>query len=458
MDRAAGDRILFAERALLPGGWADNVRVTIGGDGAIRGVAVNAARDGAEDAGGILLPGMPNVHSHAFQRAMAGLAERGSEQGDSFWTWRQVMYDFLAVLSPEQVRDIAAQLYVECLKAGYTSIAEFHYLHNDTDGRPYADPATLSQAILEAQGETGIGLAHIPVLYMRGGFDDRPLKGGQTRFATTPDGVAKLLSDLKPGPDVRLGAAIHSLRAVGEGPMRELLAALDGIDPTCPIHIHAAEQPLEVEDSLAATGRRPVEWILDEMPVDGRWVFIHATHMTDAETKRLAASGAVAGLCPTTEGNLGDGFFNLETYLRAGGRFGIGTDSHVSIDPREELRWLDYGQRLRTGKRSVDLGEAHVGARLWRAALAGGAQALGRDCGRIEEGVRADLVVLDPDHPSLYGRDGHMILDALVFTSHGNPVRHAMVGGKWQVRDGRHPAEERVAARYRRTLSQLLNR
>jgi formimidoylglutamate deiminase len=256
--------------------------------------------------------------------------------------------------------------------------------------------------------------------------------------------------------DQRLGLALHSLRAVGAGPLAEAVAGWTARDAAGPIHIHAAEQPLEVTDSLAATGRRPVEWLLENAPVDRRWCFIHATHMTEEEARGLARSGAVAGLCPSTEGNLGDGFFRLETFLTAGGAFGIGTDSHVSIDPREELRWLDYGQRLLTGQRSFEAGNPHVGARLWQAALAGGAQALGRPCGALKVGAKADLLVLDTDHPSLWQRDGDRLLDALVFARQGgNPVRHVMVGGRWVIRDGVHPEAEAIAQRYRSAVTDL---
>ncbi|MDE1150679.1 MAG: formimidoylglutamate deiminase [Azospirillaceae bacterium] len=450
---------LFADHALLPAGWARNVRFTLGADGLIQAVTVDSQpAPGDERLAGTVVPGMPNVHSHSFQRAMAGLAERCNAKGDSFWTWREIMYAFLERLTPDQVRAISAQLYVEMLTAGYTAVAEFHYLHNDADGHAYLDPATLSWSILEAGAEAGIALTHIPVLYMRGGFDDRPLKGGQRRFAGTPDSMMTLVDTLAPSlkVDQRLGLALHSLRAVGPGPLAETVAGWTARDAAGPIHIHAAEQPLEVTDSLAATGRRPVEWLLENAGVDRRWCFIHATHMTAEEAQGLARSGAVAGLCPTTEGNLGDGFFRLETFLKAGGAFGIGTDSHVTIDPREELRWLDYGQRLLTGQRSFEAGNPHVGARLWQAALAGGAQALGRPCGALAVGAKADLLVLDNDHPSLWCREGDRLLDALVFARQGgNPVRHVMVGGRWAVRDGMHPKAEAIAHRYRAAVAAL---
>jgi formimidoylglutamate deiminase len=442
-----------ADRAFLPSGWAENVRLTIDDHGTLSSVEPDGPAEGAERIAGIVIPGMANLHSHAFQRAMAGLAERAEGVGDSFWTWRQVMYGFVDRLGPDQVRAIAAWLQVEMLKAGYTAVAEFHYLHNQPDGMPYGDPSTLSAAVIEAAGESGIALTHMPVLYMRGGFDGRALSGGQARFAIDPDRILGLLDALAPlgGREIGFGLAIHSLRAAAVTPIRETLAGW----PQGPVHIHVAEQPLEVEECLATHGARPVAYLMGEIGIGPRWCLVHATHITPTETRALAASGAVAGLCPSTEGNLGDGFFPLETFLQAGGRFGIGSDSHVSIDPREELRWLDYGQRLVTGRRSMDLGAGSIGARLWRAALDGGAQALGRDCGRIAVGARADLLVLDPDHPSLFGRSGDRILDSLVFAHQGNPIRHVMVGGTWVIRDGAHRAETAIAARYRAAITHL---
>jgi formimidoylglutamate deiminase len=452
---------LWAETALLPEGWAAGVRLEIDAAGDIAAVQAGASAAGAERLAGVVLPGMPNVHSHAFQRAMAGLAERLEPGEASFWTWRAVMYRFLERIGPEELQAIAAQLYVEMLEAGYTAVGEFHYLHHRPDGRAYDDPAELSWAILQAQRATGIGLTHLPVLYLAGGFGGAPPEAGQRRFLHDPGGFARLLEALRAAfagdPDLRLGIAPHSLRAVPDEALRDVVDMLDRIEPDAPIHIHVAEQAKEVRDCLEWCGRRPVAHLLEVAPVGRHWCLIHATHMDDDETAALARSGAVAGLCPTTEANLGDGAFDLAAWLDAGGRFGIGSDSHVSVSPVEELRWLEYGQRLTTLRRLVaaSAAEPHCGARLWRTALAGGAQALGRRIGELAPGCRADLIRLEADHPRLYDRTGDLLLDALVFSGNANPIRDVMVGGRWRVKDGRHVDRERITKEYRRTIARL---
>lgn len=462
---------LFAESALLPDGWAQDVLFETAGDGSLARVTPAAAGTPAAAkaprAAGPVLPGMPNLHSHAFQRAMAGLTEQAGQGGsggdDSFWTWRQVMYGFVARLTPEQVQAIAAQLYVEMLKAGYTAVGEFHYLHHGPDGRPYADVAEMSERILAAAQATGIGVTHLPVLYRHGGFGGQPAGSGQRRFLNDTDGFLRLINRLlqrhRSNPQVRIGIAPHSLRAVTAEMLKEAVAGLDALDAQAPIHIHIAEQVKEVEDCRAWAHQRPVEWLLHHQPVGPRWCLVHATHMTDAEAARLARSGAVAGLCPTTEGNLGDGFFKAPEYLRHGGIVGIGSDSHISVSPFEELRWLEYGQRLLHRRRNVlaDGGNESpsVGAALYRAALAGGARALGRPIGRLASGCRADLVVLDQALPTLLGKTGDVLLDAAVFAGNANPVRDVMVGGRWVVAEGRHVAEQAVLKRYRAALAEL---
>ncbi|MEX1206770.1 MAG: formimidoylglutamate deiminase [Dongiaceae bacterium] len=459
---------LFAESALLPEGWARDVLFEIAADGNLAAVTPDAAGGDparhAARAAGPVLPGMPNLHSHAFQRAMAGLTERAGGAGeDSFWTWRRVMYDFVGRLTPSQVEAIAGQLYVEMLKAGYTAVGEFHYLHHDADGRPYADPAEMSERIVRAARATGIGLTLLPVLYACGGFGGRPAGPAQRRFLHDLDGFLALVRGLidRHGrdPQLRVGIAPHSLRAVTPELLAGAVAGLAGLDAAAPVHIHVAEQTEEVEECVAWSGQRPVEWLLDHAPVDARWCLVHATHMTETETGRLAASGAVAGLCPTTEANLGDGLFPARDYLRQGGAFGIGSDSHVSVSPVEELRWLEYGQRLVHRRRNLLAGgtpeSASVGASLYRAALAGGARALGRPIGRLAAGCRADLVVLDAERPTLVGKAGDALLDALVFAGNDNPVRDVMVGGRWLVEEGHHVAEHAVLARYRAALAEL---
>ena len=453
---------LFAETALLPDGFANGVRLEIDARGDLVAAAVGAEAAGAERLPGVVLPGMPNLHGHAFQRAMAGLAERLAPGEASFWTWREVMYRFLERIGPEELVAIAAQLYVEMLEAGYTAIGEFHYLHHAPDGRPYADPAALSWAILEARATSGIGLTHLPVLYVTGGFGGAPPEAGQRRFLHDLEGFAALLEALAPRlgaePDLRLGVAPHSLRAVPDRALCEMVGLADAIDAEAPIHIHVAEQAKEVRDCLEWCGARPVAHLFDTVEIGPRWCLIHATHMDDGETETLAGSGAVAGLCPTTEANLGDGLFHLSDFLAAGGRFGIGSDSHVSISPVEELRWLEYGQRLGTLRRLIAASEEQpqCGARLWQAALAGGAQALGRRIGRLAPGYRADLIRIDDQHPILAGRRGEVLLDSLVFSGNANLVRDVMVGGRWLVRDSRHLRRDVIAAAYRASVARLV--
>jgi formimidoylglutamate deiminase len=453
--------VLWAEAALLPAGFADAVRLEVDARGDVSAIEAGAAPADAERLSGVVLPGMPNVHSHAFQRAMAGRAERLATGEASFWTWREVMYRFVERIGPDDLRAIAAQAYVEMLEAGYTAVGEFHYLHHQAGGRPYADPAELSWAILEAQQASGIGLTHLPVLYMAGGFGGRTAEEGQRRFLHVPESFADLLARLVPrfaaDPDLRLGLAPHSLRAVPDQALGSVSVLTDTIDAAAPIHIHVAEQVKEVRDCLEWCGARPVRHLFDTAAVGPRWCLIHATHMDEVETDMLARSGAVAGLCPTTEANLGDGLFNLGGFLEAGGRIGIGSDSHVSISPIEELRWLEYGQRLSSLRRLIAASaeQPHCGARLWRDALAGGAPALGRRIGRLEVGYRADLIRLDSAHPVLAGSRGDALLDALVFSGNVNLVRDVMVGGRWLVRDGRHIRRDETAAAYRAALRRL---
>ncbi|MEE8500601.1 MAG: formimidoylglutamate deiminase [Kiloniellales bacterium] len=450
------ESLLFAERVLLPDGWARDVLFEIGAEGSFTSVTANAEAGAAPRAAGVVLPGMPNLHSHAFQRAMAGLAERAGPNEDSFWTWREVMYGFVRALTPEQVEAIAAQLYVEMLKAGYTAVGEFHYLHHAPDGRPYADLAEMSHRVIAAAKTAGIGITQLPVLYGYGDFGGQAAGEGQRRFLNDPDRfltlVQELLKEYRGDPQVRIGIAPHSLRAVTAETLSAAVSGLDALDAEAPIHVHIAEQNKEVHDCIEWSGERPVEWLLRNAALGPRWCLIHATHVTEEEATRLAKSGAVAGLCPTTEANLGDGVFPAPAYLAAGGAFGIGSDSHISVSPVEELRWLEYGQRLTLKARNLLAGGAaapSVGARLYRLALAGGARALGRPSGRLAKGARADLVVIDETRPVLYGKSDDVLLDALVFAGNENPVRHVMVGGAWVVQDGRHAHEDEVFTAYK---------
>jgi len=411
----------------------------------------NAGPGGIVDAR-FALPGMPNLHSHAFQRAMAGLAERRGPGDDSFWTWRETMYGFASRIGPDALRAVAAQLYVEMLKAGYTRVCEFHYLHNAPDGAPYADRAAMSRAIIEAARDAGIGLTLLPVLYMTGGFDGRPLSDRQRRFGLSVDTYLRLLESLcaLETSGLRVGIALHSLRAVPEDAMREVLDAPLARDR--PIHIHIAEQIGEVQDCLGIRGARPVQWLFDHADVDARWCLVHATHLDESEMRAIAQSGAVAGLCPTTEANLGDGLFPLANYLDAEGVLGIGSDSHISVSPVEELRWLEYGQRLVTRHRNIAARkpDASVGKTLWAAALRGGLQAAGQ-----REDETRDVIVLDDSSPLLAARDEDSVLDTFLFAGNTPLVRDVVAGGEWVVRDFRHRAEDRIAADYRAAVEAL---
>jgi formimidoylglutamate deiminase len=444
------------QHALLPSGFAREVRVEIEA-GMIASVTPGAAPDGAERIAGIAVPGMPNLHSHAFQRGMAGLAERRGPANDTFWTWREVMYRFLGRLGPEDVEAIAAFADMEMLEGGFTVVGEFHYLHHDPDGRPYADPAELAARIVAAAAETGIGLTLLPCFYAQGGFGGAAPVPGQRRFITDPDGFARLVESagrhLSGLPGARMGVAPHSLRAVTPEALHEVVR----LAPKGPIHIHAAEQVREVEDCLAWSGARPVEWLLDNAAVDGRWCLIHTTHMTPDETLRLARSGAAAGLCPLTEASLGDGTFDGPRHLAAGGRFGIGTDSNIQIDAAAELRQLEYSQRLAHRGRNVmtlDEGES-TGARLFRTALAGGARALAQPTGAIAPGMRGDLVVLDAEHPALAASGPQSWLDAWIFCAGRDLINRVIAGGEVVVSGGRHRNRDRIAARYRAALARL---
>jgi formimidoylglutamate deiminase len=459
---------LFATQALLPAGWADDVLFEIDERGDLLRVEPGVVEPGVSEKGarrlaGPVIPGMANLHSHAFQRAMAGLAERAGPGDDSFWTWREVMYGFVASLTPEQVEAIAAQLYVEMLKSGYTAVGEFHYLHHGPDGEAYDDLAEMSRRVIAAAATTGIGLTQLPVLYGYGGFGGQAAGPGQRRFLNDPERYLRLLQDLygenRDDGQLQIGIAPHSLRAVTAESLAAVIAGLDALNPEAPIHIHIAEQVQEVEDCSAWSARRPVEWLFENAAVDRRWCLVHATHMTAAETAQLAASGAVAGLCPTTEANLGDGIFPALDFAAAGGRFGIGSDSHISVSPIEELRWLEYGQRLIHRRRnllSAGASAPSVGRYLYGNALAGGAQALGRPIGRLEAGCRADLLVLDAEAPILAGKRGDLLLDAMIFAGNENPVSDVMVGGRWVVEAKRHHDEEAILKSYRGVLSQLM--
>jgi len=424
---------------------------------------------GSEPAGPVL-PGMPNAHSHAFQRAMAGLGEAAAG-GDSFWTWRERMYELVQGMSVDRLEAVATWLYVEMLQAGYTSVAEFHYLHHGPDGRPHpGDPAAASRALLRAARTAGIRLTLLPVLYRWGGFGDRPPSAAQRAFVHDLDAFEALFltlgAEVAATPNATLGLALHSLRAVRLDEAQRAIEMVDAHLGRGPVHIHVAEQRGEVEACLAHTGRRPVALLLDELAIDDRFALVHATHVDPEERARLAESGATVVICPTTEANLGDGLFPLAPFLAEGGRLAVGSDSQVSRSPWEELRWLEYGQRLAREARAVAASahEPHPGARLYRAAVAGGARALGHAPGGLASGAPADLLVLDPDAPCLAtAPGGDALVDAAVFAggdlgaSGAGLVRDVMVAGRWVVRGGVHPARADALAAFREAVRGTLS-
>lgn len=446
--------VIHAEQALTPSGWQSDLRVTTT-DGRVTAVEPGVARPGDERVA-VLLPAVPNLHSHAFQRAMAGHAERRGSMVDSFWTWREAMYGCALAMSPEDVEAAAALLYVEMLEAGFGRVGEFHYLHHDKDGRPYGVIAEMAERIVAAAGEVGIRLTLLPVLYAHAGFGGQPPLPEQRRFICDPDQFGRLVEGCRSAaarlPGTVVGIAPHSLRAVTPAE----LAAVIPLAAGAPIHIHAAEQTREVDDCLAETGQRPVDWLLSHAPLGRDWCLIHATHMTPVEAAALAASGTVAGLCPITEANLGDGIFDGPGFIQAGGRFGIGSDSNVLIGLADELRQLEYAQRLGRRERNV-LAAFHgsTGRTLFDGALAGGAAALGTQPAAIAVGADADLVSLDASHPSLAGRRGDDILDAWIFACNRPVIDGVWIGGTKHVSGGRHHARERVQARFARTMRAL---
>jgi formimidoylglutamate deiminase len=452
-------RSYFAREALLPTGWHKDVLMTVADNGTFVQVTPAATEEPESERVGVVLPGMVNLHSHAFQRAMAGLAERRGPLTDSFWTWREVMYRFVEGLNPDDIAAITAQLYVELLLGGFTGVVEFHYLHRDPTGALYQNPAELALRIFHAAEQTGIGLTLLASLYQQGGFAAAPLNPRQRRFFLDDDEFATVLTELyrRRGAGVTIGIAPHSLRAVTPEALRHSIALLEQHDRSAPVHLHIAEQPAEVSACLAWSDKRPIAWLLDNISVDERFCLIHATHGEPSELKRLASTHATVGLCPSTEANLGDGIFAAADFLATDGRFGIGTDSHVGTCALEELRLLEYSQRLSQGRRCVLAPSEGVstGTYLWQAAARGGAQAGAQPTGQILPGARADLVVLDDAQPSLSGRSGATLLDSAMFGPGRCLVSDVMVAGKWVVRAGRHFAQEAIATRFRSTLLRL---
>lgn len=454
---------LFARTALTTNGWENNVRIDIGADGYIRSVQPNAPQCGTSY--DILLPAIANLHSHAFQRLMAGMIERpqSGQDHDDFWSWREAMYKVMAFLTPDHMQAIAAQVYMEMLESGYASVSEFHYVHHDKDGASYDNPAEMSAAIFRAASQSGIGLTHLPVLYMRGGLQDEALGAAQSRFGCDTDRFANLHQHcqklLGQSPqDFRLGVAPHSLRAVTADGL-DAARTLAGANP---IHIHIAEQMAEVKAVQQAYGARPVEWLLDTQDIGENWCLIHATHMNTTEVQALANTPAVAGICPLTEANLGDGIFEGVEFLRAGGRFGIGSDSNFRISLSEELRMFEYSQRLRDQRRiclSMDSMDGHsVGRTLYTGAAAGGAQALGRKSGCLAPDHIADLVALDHNTDAMAGLSGDALLDSWIFASDDRCVTDVWSAGRHLVKDGQHIRREAISTAFQTVLSDLRGR
>ncbi len=449
---------IFAEQALMPTGWMQNVTVTIGHDGFIESVGAGSGA-GADHRVGVLLPALSNVHSHSFQRAMAGLAERrGPSPRDDFWTWRKIMYRFLDILTPDDIATIAAQVQLEMMETGFAAQAEFHYLHHGPGGTQYEQIAETSLCHFEAARLSGIGYTHLPVLYMQGGLDGQELRDGQLRFGCSVLAFEKLFTEIAElcrdmPSDTVLGVAPHSLRAVD----RDGLQACLDLVANGPVHTHAAEQLAEVDEVVSALGARPVRWILDNLPVDQRWCLIHATHMDEAEVSDFAKSGAVAGLCPITEANLGDGIFEANAFMQAGGAIGVGSDSNVRIDLAEELRMLELSQRLRDKARVVltDEQTPSNGRYLYERAAAGGAQAIGRKAGRIEAGYLADLAALDLTHHAVIGLNGDAILDAWIFAGSDSLISDVWAAGRHMVRGGKHIHRDEIVSTYSARIDRL---
>ena len=460
MPDAAAD-LLWAPQAWLPGGWQADVLLGIGRNGCWQSVQAGVQQPpaGALVLDGPVLPGLVNAHSHAFQRAFAGLAERRESQADDFWSWRDRMYRVALRITPGQLQAIAAQLYLELLQGGYTQVCEFHYLQHAPDGQPYADPLTLGWALADAAQAAGIGMTLMPALYERAGFEQPALRDDQRRFATTADSVWAAAQHIaqsgRPGLDA--GLVVHSLRAAAPASLHRLRQLAESFDG--PIHIHVAEQTAEVDDCLKATGARPIEWLAREGLLDARWQLVHATHTEPGEIERVARSGAGVVICPSTEANLGDGLCDLPGWLAAGVPLAIGSDSHVTRDWREELRWLDYGQRLALRQRNVSAapaaGQPSTAQRLWACVLQAGGGAAGQRLWGLVPGARADALVADLHEPALLGIPVDRALDALVFSSPTRPWRDVLVAGQWAIRRGEHGQARAIGQAFASVMTEL---
>ncbi len=447
---------LWFESALLPDGWAERVRI-VAAEGCIDRVDSGVEPDEGDERHAIGVPGLGNVHSHAFQRGLAGLTERRGPGEDSFWTWRELMYRFVERVDPDEFEALAALAFAEMLESGFTHVGEFHYVHHDKGGLPFADPGELAGRIAAAAQETGIGLTLLPTFYAHSGFGGAAPSERQRRFVCDLERFARIVESSRKAiellPGARLGVAPHSLRAVTADELAAVVALSQGI----PTHIHIAEQTKEVEDCIAWCGLRPVEWLLQNAAVDGRWCLVHATHANARELEQIAASGAVVGLCPMTESSLGDGIFPASRFMAQAGRIGLGTDSNIRIDAGEELRTLEYSQRLESRTRNVLAAgpDESTGRTLFDAELAGGARALESPRG-LERGASLDLVSLSAQPLALAERRGNELLDSWIFSGDRGVVEHVWRGGHKVVVDGHHVRRPAITARYRRALRSLL--
>ncbi|NVJ99237.1 MAG: formimidoylglutamate deiminase [Alphaproteobacteria bacterium] len=445
----------YFSEGLVGGDWLFDICIDVASDGLITKLESGVTPPAGVRQHSAVLPAMPNLHSHAFQRGFAGLAEFREAGASDFWSWRSAMYHFARHMTPKAAEVIASALYVEMLKAGYSAVGEFHYLHNADQDQSLA----MSEAIIGAAEKTGIALTHLPVLYQASDFGGEEPLSGQAPFLHTTDDFCRLLQVLKPRLTGRhrLGLTFHSLRAVPEESFASAIDAIETLDMKAPIHIHIAEQTREVNACMDWADMRPVEWLLKNQPVDERWCLVHATHVVEEEWRGMADRGCVVGLCPTTEANLGDGLFPAHEFLKVGGRFGIGSDSHISVDAREELRLLEYGQRLARQARTVLTARegGHTGEHLWRQAAVGGAQALAQPIGELAVGKRADLIVLDRRAPMFAGSAYSQIVDSFIFAGQPNPITDVMVAGQWVITDGKHAREEEVFAEYSELVGRI---
>ena len=450
---------LYAAKILLSDGWAEDKTLIIS-NGVITEIA-NGYVEGADRIQGVIIPGMVNCHSHAFQRAFAGFSEQGSESQDSFWTWRKIMYQFLGKLTELDAQVIATQLYIEMVKMGYTRVAEFHYLHHDIDGENYPELSTMAKAIFGASAAAGIGLTLLPVLYQYSGFGELKPTDGQKRFINSTEQFNQLVTDCfnisQQYENANIGIAPHSLRAVDKNSLTSAVEHVRSLNNKAPIHIHIAEQQKEVDDCLAHYQKRPVQWLLDNIKLDEHWCLIHATHINEQERKGMVDTGAIAGICPTTEANLGDGIFPTAEFLADGGTMAIGSDSHISVNPIEELRWLEYAQRLIKQQRAIlaNNNEYSVGKNLWQKATTGGAQSTSSNTGTLAVGKQADLLVIDDSELALFANADANKMDSLVFASQQNMIKDVMVYGKWQVKNYCHPMENESKQAFSLLLKRL---